>query len=115
MQEITGTQVQSLGQENHLEEEISTHSSILAGRIPQTEEPGWLPSKGSRRVRQDPARIYLAIANTVDTVSTLVLWSRMYAISPWKGRVLHLPGDAPGREVGAGKYGEKGLKVKSPW
>ena len=103
MQEIPGTQVQSLGQENHLEEEISTHSSILAGRIPQTEEPGWLPSKGSQRVRQDPAHIYLAIANTVDTVSTLVLWSRMYAISPWKGRVLHLPGHAPGREVGAGK------------
>ena len=112
MQEMPGTQVQSLGQENHLKAEIATHSSILAGRIPWTEEASWLPSKGSRRVRQDPARIYLAIANTVDTVSTLILLSRMYAISPWKRRVLHLPGHPPGREVGAGKYGEQGLKVK---
>ena len=73
MQEMPGTLVQSLGQENYLEEEISTHSSILSGRIPQTEEPGWLPSKGSKRVRQDPVLIYLAIADTVDTVSTLAL------------------------------------------
>ena len=36
MQEM---QVQSLGQEDSLEEEMATHSSILAWRIPQTEEP----------------------------------------------------------------------------
>ena len=34
------TQVQSLGQEDPLEEEMTTHSSILAWRIPWTEEPG---------------------------------------------------------------------------
>ena len=34
------TQVQSLGQEDPLEEEVATHSSILAGEIPWTEEPG---------------------------------------------------------------------------
>ena len=45
------TQVQSLGQEDPLEEEMATHSSILAWRIPWTEEPGRLQSMGSQRVR----------------------------------------------------------------
>jgi len=36
------TWVQSLGQEDTLEKEMATHSSILAWRIPWTEEPGWL-------------------------------------------------------------------------
>ena len=36
------TQVQSLGQEDLLEKELATHSSILAWKIPWTEEPGWL-------------------------------------------------------------------------
>ena len=40
----------SLGQEDPLEEEMITHSSILAWRIPQTEEPGGLQSTGWRRV-----------------------------------------------------------------
>ena len=43
-------QVQSLGQEDALEEEMATHSSILAWRIPQTEEPGGLQSTGLQRV-----------------------------------------------------------------
>ena len=42
---------QSLGQEDPLEEGMETHSSILAWRIPQTEEPGGLQSIGSQRVR----------------------------------------------------------------
>ena len=46
------TQVQSLGQEDPLEEEMATHSSILAWRIPGTEEPGGLQSMGSQRVRR---------------------------------------------------------------
>ena len=45
-------QVQSLGQEDPLEEGTATHSSILAWRIPRTEEPGGLQSMG-RRVRPD--------------------------------------------------------------
>ena len=36
------TQVQSLGREDPLEESMATHSSVLAGRIPRTEEPGGL-------------------------------------------------------------------------
>ena len=42
------TQVQSLGQEDLLEEEMATHSRILAWRIPWTEEPGGLQSVGSQ-------------------------------------------------------------------
>ena len=38
------TWLQSLCWEDHLEEEMATHSSILAWRIPWTEEPGGLPS-----------------------------------------------------------------------
>ena len=49
------TQVQSLGQEDLLEKEMATHSSILAWKIPWTEEPGRLQSMGSQRVRHDRA------------------------------------------------------------
>ena len=45
--------VGSLGLEDPLEMEMSTHSSILAGEIPWTEELGGLPSMGSRRVGHD--------------------------------------------------------------
>ena len=41
------------GSEDPLEEEMATHSSILAWRIPWTEEPGGLQSTGSQRVRYD--------------------------------------------------------------
>ena len=46
-------QVQSLGGEDPLEEGMATHSSILAWRIPWTEEPGGLQSMGSQRVGHD--------------------------------------------------------------
>ena len=47
------TQVRFLGQEDPLEKEMATHSSILAWRIPWTEEPGGLQSMGSQRVGHD--------------------------------------------------------------
>ena len=47
------TRVQSLGQEDPLEKEVATHSSILAWKIPWTEQPGRLQSMGSQRVRHD--------------------------------------------------------------
>ena len=50
MQEIW---VQFLGWEDPLEKEMATHSSILAWKIPWTEEPGRLQSIGSQRVRHD--------------------------------------------------------------
>ena len=49
----TEKQVQSLGQEDPLEEEMATHSNILAWKIPWTEEPGGLQSLGLQRVRHD--------------------------------------------------------------
>ena len=45
--------VQSLGREDPLEEDTGTHSSILAWRIPGTEEPGGLLSMGLHRVGHD--------------------------------------------------------------
>ena len=50
VQETQETWVPSLGQEDPLEEEMATHSSILAWRIPWTEKPGGLQSMGSQRV-----------------------------------------------------------------
>ena len=47
------TWVRSLGREDPLEKEMATHSSILAWKIPWTEEPGGLQSTGSQRVRHD--------------------------------------------------------------
>ena len=47
------TWVRSLGQEDSLEKEMATHSSILAWRISWTEEPGRLQSTGSQRVGHD--------------------------------------------------------------
>ena len=47
------TQVQSLRLEDSLEGEMATHSSILAWRIPWTEEPSGLQSMGSERVGHD--------------------------------------------------------------
>ena len=51
MQEMQETQVQSLGWGDPLEEGMSTHSNILAWKIPWTEEPGGLESLGSQRAR----------------------------------------------------------------
>ena len=53
MQEPQAMQVRSLGWEDPLEEGMATHSSICAWRIPWTEEPGGLRSRGSHRVGHD--------------------------------------------------------------
>ena len=47
------SRVRSLGWEDPLEKEMATHSSILAWRIPQMEEPGRLQSLGPQRVGHD--------------------------------------------------------------
>ena len=47
------TQVRFLGWEDPLQEEMETHSSLLAWRVPCTEEPGGLQSIGSQRVRHN--------------------------------------------------------------
>ena len=53
MPETQEMQVLSLGQEDPLEREMATHSSILAWEIPCTEEPGGLQFMGSQRVGYD--------------------------------------------------------------
>ena len=50
---IQKPRVQSLGGEDPLEKEMATHLSILAGKIPWTEEPDRLQTMGSQRVRHD--------------------------------------------------------------
>ena len=47
------TRIQSLGWEDPLEKEMATHSSILAWRIPWTEEPGGVQAMGLQRVGHD--------------------------------------------------------------
>ena len=63
------TWVQSLGQEDPLEKEMATHSSILAWEIPWTEDPGWLWSMGSQRVGHDWATA--AAAKSLQSCPTL--------------------------------------------
>ena len=53
VQEMQETQVQSLSQEDPLEEEMASQCSILAWKIPRTEEPGRLQCTGSQLVRHD--------------------------------------------------------------
>ena len=53
MQEIQEMQVQSLDQEDPLEEGIANHSSIFVWKIPWTEEPDRLQPMGSQRARHD--------------------------------------------------------------
>ena len=53
MQETQETLVRFLGQEDPLEKEMATHLSILAWKIPWTEEPGGLQSIGLQRVGRD--------------------------------------------------------------
>ena len=53
VQETQETRAQSLGWEDPLEEEIPTHSIILAWEIPWTREPGGLQSKGLQKVGHD--------------------------------------------------------------
>ena len=66
---VQETQVQSLGQEDAPEEEMATHSSILAWEIPWTEKPGGLQSVGSQRVGHDWATKQL-------TSKAMSLWAR---------------------------------------
>ena len=53
MQDKQEMQVRSLGSEDLLEEEMTTHSSILTRKIPWTEESGRLQSKGLQRLGHD--------------------------------------------------------------
>ena len=60
--------IQSLGQEGPLEEEMATHSSILAWRIPWTEEPDGPQSIGSQRVRRKWAIKYFHFVTAIHNI-----------------------------------------------
>ena len=55
---VTETWVRFLSQEDPLEKGMATHSSILAWKIPWTEEPGWLQCMGSQRDTPDPLTLW---------------------------------------------------------
>ena len=66
MQEMHETLVQSLGWEDPMEKGMATHSSILAWKIPWTEEPGRLQFMGSQRDGHG------CVTNTFTSLSTLI-------------------------------------------
>ena len=71
-------QVQSLGWEDPLEEEMTIHSSILAWRIPWTEEPGRLQSMRLQRIKHDwsnLACICIVEANKICMMNYIILWN----------------------------------------
>ena len=89
--------VQSLGREDPLEKGMATHSSILAWRIPWTEEPGGLQSIGSERVRHDQetnththTRVLDFLHLTLKTLPCTVMYGAhvMFTLFP----ALHLSG-----------------------
>ena len=65
--------VWSLGQEDPLEKEMATHASILAWRIPWTEEPGRLQSMGVQRVTHDWATNTFVSFHFTTNMGTLVV------------------------------------------
>ena len=73
MQETQDTRVQSLGREDPLEKEMTTHSSVLAWRIPWTEEAGGLQSMGLQRVRDDLAQQEQQIKTLGERLTSLLL------------------------------------------
>ena len=77
-------QVRSLGWEDSLEKEMVTHSSTLAWKIPQTEEPGRLQSMGLLRVGHDWA-------------TSLSLFTFMHWRRKWQSTPVFLPGESQGR------------------
>ena len=89
MQEMQETWVRSLGREDPLEEGMATHSSILAWRIPRTEEPGDLQSKCWLLSH---ARLFATPWTVAHQASTSVSFSRQ---GYWGGLPFPAPGGLP--------------------
>ena len=90
--------VQSLGWEDPLEKEMAIHSSILAWKIPWTEEPGRLQSVGSLRVGHNLV--------TLLSIFTFMHWRRK-----WQRTPVILPGESQGQGslVGCSLWGRTEL------
>ena len=97
---VQETKVRSLGQEDPLEKGRATHSSILAWRMPKTEEPGGLQSMGLQKVRQDWA------TNTHSSLNRESLPSSHWGIRPHLFSSLSsLPGrEREGKDVTGGGF-----------
>ena len=87
-----GDMVWSMDWEDPLEKEMATHSSILAWRIPWTEEPGGLQSMGSQRVRHD-------WATNIILYRPLSLFTFLHWRRKWQPTPVFLPGESQGREL----------------
>jgi len=78
------TQVRSLSQEDSLEEEIATHSSILVWEIPWTEEPGGLQSMRSQRVRHNLETKQPSVSSKAeDNLSSKIIVSYIICTKEW--------------------------------
>ena len=101
------TRVWFLGQEDPLEKGMATHSSVLAWRIPWTEEPSMLQSKGSQRVRRDWTTNIFSGRNTVHNVESLQSlggrlwrsWDKRHSSVPRPGSRTHGHPQQDGRMV----------------
>ena len=78
--------VPSLGREDPLEEEVATHSSILAGEIPWTEKPGVLQSTGLQRVKHDWATEHTGMGNIKYSSLSFLLLSYYYFLNLKAGK-----------------------------
>ena len=76
------TQVWSLIQKDPLQKGMATNVSILAWRIPWTDEPGRLQSVGSQRVRHNWETFTLRSFQTYDTIVLLTIVTMLYITSP---------------------------------
>ena len=61
---------------------MATHSSVLAWRIPETAEPGGLPSMGSQRVRQDWAT-FIAFLKSLGCGGNEIMAKSLVGCNPW--------------------------------
>ena len=115
MQEMQRTRVQSLGQEDPLEVEMTTHSSILAWRISWTEEPGGLQPMGSQGVRHDWAsgRTTCQSPHTITTLSQSLSLSPPWAPTPDTAVEEHWgPG---GGKTPAGMESQAATHIQTSW
>ena len=132
MQDMEEMQVWSLGREYSLEEEMVTHSTIPAWRIPWTEEPGGLQSMGWQRVRQDWAEAAVASMGTsplcINTDSTMISFMAHSWVpkirpnlqtldSPWKHLVEYsqLLTSLLAKHPGISIYSHSGWKFHQLW
>ena len=86
------TWVQSLDQEDLLEKEMATHYSILAWKIPWTEESGGLQFMGSQRVRHNWATNTFTFLDSTEETLTPSLHLTLNRLSPWRLNPSSLPG-----------------------